>query len=286
MFLTVSPFLYYIYEVFDVELLPCPIGFTLQNGVCDCDPLLPTDIDTCNIDQFAIRCPANTWISHTQSNTSKYLISNCPLDYCLPFSSNVNLLYPDTQCQFSRTGVLCSQCQHSLSMVFGSSRCMKCTNVHILITIIVIMAGIGLLMLLYALNLTVTKATINGLILYANVISINDSVFLVNKNVFIPLKLFISFINLNIGIETCFYNGMSTYVKIWLQLFFPTFLIFIAFFIILISRYSYRIMRMTYKRAVPVLATLFLLSYTNVLRTVLTVLFSYSTITNVPGGHQ
>ena len=142
LFLTVSPFLYYIYEVFDVYLLPCPIGFTLQNGVCDCDPLLPTDIDTCYIDQSAIRRPVNIWISYTQSGTSKYLISDCPMDYCLPFSSNVNLLYPDTQCQFNRTGILCSQCQHPLSMVFGSSRCMKCTNVHILITIIVIVAGI------------------------------------------------------------------------------------------------------------------------------------------------
>ena len=286
LFLTVSPFLYYIYEVFDVELLPCPIGFTLQNGVCDCDPLLPTDIDTCHIDQFAIRRPANTWISHTQSNTSKYLISNCLLDYCLPFSSNVNLLHPDTQRQFSRTGILCSQCQHSLSMVFGSSRCMKCTNVHILITIIVIVAGIGLVVLLYALNLTVTKATINGLILYANVISINDSVFLVNENVFRPLKLFISFTNFDLGIESCFYDGMDSYAKILLQLFFPCFLIVMAFSIIITSRYSSRVIRMTHRRSLPVLATLFLLSYTSILRTILTVLFSYSTITHIPGGHK
>ena len=175
LFLTVSPFLYYIYEVFDVQLLPCPIGFTLQNRVCDCDPLLPPDIDTCyimTIDQSAIRRPANTWISYIQSDTSKYLITDCPMDFCLPFSSNIDLLYPDTQCQFNRTGILCSQCPHSLSMVFGSSRCMKCTNVHILITIIVIVAGIVLVVLLYVLNLTVTKATINGIILYANIISI------------------------------------------------------------------------------------------------------------------
>ena len=78
LFLTVSPFLYHVYEVLahDVQLLPCPIGFTLQNGVCDCDPLLPTDIDTCYIDQSAIRRPANTWLSYTQSGTSKYLISD------------------------------------------------------------------------------------------------------------------------------------------------------------------------------------------------------------------
>ena len=285
LFLTVSPFLYDIYEVFDVQLLPCPIGFTLQNGVCDCDPLLPTDIDTCYIDQSAIRRPANTWISYTQSSTSKYLISDCPVDYCLPFSSNVNLLHPDTQCQFNRTGILCSQCQHDLSIVFGSSRCMKCTNVHILITIIVILAGIVLVVLLYLLNLTVTKATINGIILYANIISINYSVFLTNK-IFKPLQIFISFTNLDLGFETCFYDGMNSYVKVWLHLFFPILLIIISFSIIIASRYSSRILRLTYRRSLPVLATLFLLSYTSVLRTVLTVLFSYSTITHVPSGHQ
>ena len=55
----------------------------------------------------------------------------------------------------------------------------KCTNVHILITIIVIVAGIVLVVLLYLLNLTVTNGTINGIIFYANIVSINDSVFLV-----------------------------------------------------------------------------------------------------------
>ena len=286
LFLTVSPFLYEIYEVFDVQLLPCPIGFTLQNGVCKCDPLLPTGIDTCYIDQSAIRRPANTWISYTQSGNSKYLISDCPMDYCLPFSSNVNLLHPDTQCQFNRSGILCSQCQPSLSMVFGSSRCIKCTNVHLLISIVIIVVGIVLVVFLYLLNLTVTKATISGIILYANIISINYSVFLINDKVFTPLRVFISFTNLDLGIEACFYNAMDSYVKILLHLFFPTFLIFMAFTIIITSRYSSRILRLTYSRSLPVLATLFLLSYTSVLRTVLTVLFSYSTITHAPSSHQ
>ena len=163
---------------------------------------------------------------------------------------------------------------------------MKCTNVHIVITLIVIVAGIVLVVLLYLLNLTVTKATINGVILYANIININYSTFLNNDNVLDPLKMFISFVNLDLGIETCFYNGMDNYTKLWLQLFFPTYLIFIAFTIIIASRYSSRILRLTYSRSLPVLATLFLLSYTSVLRTVLTVLFSYSTITHAPSGHR
>ena len=287
LFLTASSFLNKVYDTFYVQLLPCPVGFTLQHGICDCDPILLNYIDKCYIDYSAIRRPANTWITaHTQANSTEYLLSDCPMDYCMPSSSNVNLLYPDLQCQFNRTGILCSQCQHHLSMVFGSSRCMECTNLHILITIIVIVAGIVLVTSLYILNFTVTIGTISGIIFYANVVSINDSVFFVNDCVFKPLRVFISFTNLDLGIETCFYNGMDNFYKTWLQLFFPFYLIIIAASIIITSRYSSRILRLTYKRSLPVLATLFLLSYTGVLRTVLTVLFSYSTITHLPSGHQ
>ena len=287
LFLTAQPDLYKRYDAFYVQLLPCPIGFTLQDGICSCDPVLSTIIDKCYIDYSAIRRPANSWIvALKQANDTKYLVSSCPMDYCLPYSSNINLLNPDLQCQFNRSSILCSQCKHPLSMIFGSSRCMKCTNVHILITIIIIAAGIVLVLLLYVLNLTVTNGTINGIIFYANIVSINDSVFLVNDNVFKPLRVFISFTNLDLGIETCFYNGMDSYAKMWLQLFFPSYLIIIAISIIIASRYSTRILRLTYTRSLPVLATLFLLSYTGVLRTVLTVLFSYSTITHLPSGYQ
>ena len=37
---------------------------------------------------------------------------------------------------------------------------MECTNLHILITVVVVVAGIILVMLLYLLNLTVTNGTI------------------------------------------------------------------------------------------------------------------------------
>ena len=288
LFLTASSDFDKINEAYYVKLSPCPIGFTLQNGVCDCDPILFPYIDKCYIDYAAINLPANTWINaRSQANSTVYLISDCSMDYCLPYSSIINLIHPDLQCQFNRTGILCSQCQHPLSMVFASSRCMKCTNLHILIiTIIVIVAGIVLVVLLYLLNLTVTIGTINGIIFYANIVSINDSVFLINNNVFKPLRVFISFLNLDLGIETCFYNGMDSYDKMWLQLFFPFYLMIIAASIIIASRYSSRILRLTYTRSLPVLATLFLLSYTGVLRIVLTVLFSYSTITHLPSGHK
>ena len=51
----------------------CPPGAMLQDGHCNCDPILYTDdihIDTCGIDQSAIHRPVNTWIN---SNKTKYL---------------------------------------------------------------------------------------------------------------------------------------------------------------------------------------------------------------------
>jgi len=290
-FITASPCLYEIYKAIYVKILPCPVGFTLQDGVCYCDPYLSNSdvhIDTCYIDESAIIRPADTWITaYNHSNNTKYFISHsCPMDYCLPHSSHLNLLHPDSQCQFNRTGILCSQCQHSLSMVFGSSRCIHCTNIHVLIALVIIVAGIVLVVLMYLLNLTVTTGTINGIIFYANVISINDSVFLTNDTVFKPFRTFISFTNLDLGIETCFYDGMDGYARMFLQLFFPFYLIVIAASIIVASRYSSGVLRWTYTKSFPILATLFLLSYTSVLRAVLTVLFSYSTITQLPSGNQ
>ena len=198
------------------------------------------------------------------------------MDYCLPYSSNVNLLYPDLQCQCNRIGISCSQCQQPLSMVFGSSRCMERTNIHIFITIIVIVAGILLVAFLYPLNLTVTKGAINGIILYANIISINDSYFLINNNAFRPLKVFISFTNLAL-------RHVSTME--WIALLkinvVTTVLSFLPHNHCYLDCYSKPLFLQNI-----VLATLFLLSYTNVLRTVLTVLFSYSTVTHLPSGHQ
>ena len=289
LFLTVQPDIYKQYEAFYVKLLPCPVGFLLLDGSCDCVPqltshALPVHVQSCDIDDATIQRPANSWIyCDTLQNSTKYFLSTCPMDYCLPHSSSISLTTPDLHCQVKRSGILCSQCQHGLSMVFASSRCMKCTNVHILITLIVIVAGIVLVVLLCLLNLTVTNGTINGIIFYANIVSINDSVFL---KVFKPLKLFISLTNLDLGVETCFYNGMDSYAKMWLQLLCPLYLILIATFIIIASRYSYRIQRLTYTRSLPVLATLFLLSYTGILRAVSTVLFSYSTMTELPSGRQ
>ena len=124
--------------------------------------------------------------------------------------------------------------------------------------------------------------------MYTNIIGINDHVFFTDtKCVFTPAYAFISLANLDLGIQTCFYNGMDDYAKIWLQLAFPFYLMFIATLLIITSRYFITVQRFTARRALPVLATLFLLSYTKFLHTaaVSSVLFFNSTITHLPSKH-
>ena len=68
----------------------------------------------------------------------------------------------------------------------------------------------------------------------------------------------------------------------WLQLAFPSYLMTIAFALIIGSRYSSKLQKLTTNRVLKVLATLFLLSYTKILLTVSQVLFFFSTVTHVP----
>ena len=271
-------------NVFYVRQLLCPLGFIKKNGICQCYPLLELfGITNCDINNQTILRPNNSWIS-AASQSSYYISLDCPYHYCIQRSFHLNLSTPDSQCQFNRSGVLCGRCQIGLSTVFGSPNCQHCSNVYLLLIIPIAIAGIVLVLLLFFFNVTVTDGAINAFILYVNIISINSVVFFpYNQNT--VAYMFISFANLDLGIQTCFYNGMDDYAKMWLQLAFPFYLIFIATLLIFSSRYSNRIQKITAHRALPVLATLFLLSYTKILRTVSIVLFFYSSITHLPTKH-
>jgi len=82
--------------------------------------------------------------------------------------------------------------------------------------------------------------------------------------------------------KTCFYNGMDDYAKEWLHLLHPFYFITIAILFIVLSRYSAKVQKLTAQKALPVLSTLILFSYTKILLTVCNVLFRYSIITHLP----
>ena len=272
------------HEKYHVKLRACPPGFMFIQMRCQCDPVLTLNghVKDCDIDdQTVIRSP-NSWIFYSGSLHTYRLSTNCPFQYCYPRSTKLQLNNPDLQCQFSRSGILCGQCQQGLSIIFGSSDCQQCSNVYLLLIIPIAVSGILLVIVMFVLNLTVSEGTINPFILYFNILNIHNIPLFPLHSLVKPLHVLTSFANLNLGIESCFYNGMDDYTKTWLQFCFPIYLITIITSIIIASHYSIVVQRLTLHKTVPVLATILLLSYTKILQTVSDVLFLYSTITDYP----
>ena len=103
------------------------------------------------------------------------------------------------------------------------------------ITIGAVIAGIILVAILLMLNLTVAIGTLNGLILYANILSANKSIlfqFPKCQYHISKLSMVVSWLNLDIGIDTRCFEDMDAYTKMWLQLAFPIFLFLLVGIII------------------------------------------------------
>ena len=261
-----------------VSILPCPPGLVLDSisGDCICDNDVIRLVGVvCNVSwmPYPIRRTGNDWIADLQLNNRQNCIiahTGCPFDYCNTSSILINLNESDIQCSHNRSGILCGQCTQGLSLMIGSNRCANCTDTTLVSISIVILAAIGgivLVVFLIVLNLTVSVGSINGILFYANIIKLNESIFFSTGNVPV-VSQFISWCNLDLGIEYCFIDGLDGYMKTWLQFVFPLYLWALVIAIIIGCRYSGRLSRLCGRNAVPVLATLILTSYTKLSRTV------------------
>ena len=269
---------------FDVSFVHCPIGFKDSETTCECDPaIFPNYTTNCSIDSEKVFRKDNVWIDYV--NTSEYsgflLHHHCPFDYCVPGNwINLNVHNgTDDQCAFNRTGKLCGSCKDGLSLLLGTSQCMPCSNDWLGFLFLFVMIGIALVAFLLVCNFTVDVGAINGFILYANIVTTNSAIFIPFKMPNI-LSVFIAWLNLDFGFETCFFDGMDGYAKTWLQFVFPLYTILLVVTIMVVVNHSKRLtglLRIVNKNPVATLATLILLSYTKLLRTIITAL-SYTKV--------
>ena len=272
----------------------CPIGFQTysdEQTPCDCvchAVLQAYDRTDCNASTESIIRRDSFWITYINlANSSGYIIyPNCPFDYCYPSETEVsiNLNLPngsDAQCVSNRMGILCGTCKPNYSVSLGSSQCLRCpTNWPIflvMVIIIFIISGVGLVALLLALNLTVAVGSLNAIIFFANILAASRSALFPSGRISFA-SAFISWLNFDIGVNICFYNGMDTYIKTWLQLAFPAYIIILVIVIIKLSYYFTAFGRLVGRKdPVATLATLILLSYTKLVQTIITV-FSSATL--------
>ena len=267
-----------------VHLKNCSVGFILDHseGVCKCDSKLINKLNglRCDISKKTFHRPPSSWIGSVGGDLS--FTSDCRLDYCLEYSSSVELSKPDEQCISGRGGMACGKCKKGLSVVFGTSQCKECTNDWLFLIPVFAIAGFLLVGILFLLNLTVVNGDINGYILMTNGLSIYSTRVLPSAND-APWML-VALSNLDLGIEVCFYDGMTAYAATWLRLVFPFYVLLIVVAMSFASRYIQIIERITRKRVIPVIATLYLLSYGKILQVTCRVLFSYTTIYHLNTG--
>ena len=251
----------------EVSIESCPVGYPLVNDACSCRSELNTSSITCDINTQIITRDGDMWIGYNNDSDCLIVYPHCPFDYCNDGTVHFKITSPNPQCLHNRSGILCGQCSEGLSLMLGSNQCGQCTNNYIALIIPFALAGIALIAFIIALNLTVSVGTINGLIFYANVVKIYEPIFFPNGPVKV-LSQIISWLNLDLGIETCFIDGMDSCSKAWLQFIFPAYVWFLLILIVISSQYSTKVVRLVGSHAVPVLATMILLSYTKLIRTV------------------
>ena len=288
-------------QIIDIYFLPCtcPLGFKPSKGKvtmceCVCDSELHPFITKCNASSALIIRDRDIWITAIDNFTDILVYPHCPFDYCFPPTSpvSINLSSPngaDAQCTFNRSGLLCGTCQQGLSLSLGTSHCVPCPHywlkLSITITIGAILAGIVMVAFLLMFKMTIAVGTVNGLVFFANIIH-------ANKSIFIPFHrpnfftVFIAWLNLDFGFDTCYFKGMDAYAKSWIEFAFPCYVILLVLLVIKISQHSTTFSELIGTRnPVATLTTLILLAYAKVLQNII-IVTSFAVLKYPNGTHE
>ena len=271
---------------------PCPHGFQERNSTCKCHESLRHS--TCNIDTQSITRRTSDWISYvTNGNKNGLLLhSHCPYDYCYPSTNlitiNLNLQDgTDFQCAFNRSGTLCGSCREGLSLVLGNSKCKRCSNVTLLLLLPVALGGALIVILMLVLNLTVEVGLFSGMVMFANIVGINYDIFFSTHLPTYHSTFYISWINLDLGFQTCLFNGLDMYGKVWLEILFPLYLLSLSSVLVTMrhrvsTHWIAKLLRERNPHAV--LATILLLTFNKFL-ILLPRIYSYATL-EYPDGEK
>ena len=293
----------------NVHIERCPLGFFLNKskGICQCSPAFYNMATIyhfeCNTNKMIITRTfkiTNVWagILQTKNKNKTFGVSLfCPLGYCNSdnsayfCSTDDNIMLTDNidtkncsddskpLCLHQRGGTLCGSCGE-LSVVFGSPECRQCNNWWLWTLILYTVAGPLLIYLLYALRLTLTTGTLNGIIFYAQASANCGGIDLLRSYpgsnfVIRSISKFsffcLSSLNIGLGFPLCFYNGMTELWKAGLSLLFPLYLLTIVVVLIILSHFSVRLSNRVAHSSVQVLVTVIYLSFSKLVLAVINV---------------
>ena len=257
-----------------ITLTECLFGFVYTEaggGNCQCSNATISSTVTCDEDLKVFNITYGWWIGPEGPGGAGLVYKQCLLDYCAVQAEYVKsvTVQPQAlndQCANHRTGLLCGRCQDGYSAVFGTNRCMKCTNSPLGLLVFFAAAGIGIIAIISFLRITVADGYINGILFYVSIVSSYEVYFtghLEGREVFIPIFL----LNLDMGFETCFYNGMTPLDRVGLSLVFPIYLFILMVLFIWLASHSFKVSQWLANNSFTpskLLATLITLSYNSI----------------------
>ena len=297
-----------------LNLSDCPIGFELdtRQGKCVCSELLRYLIQTsdCSISSPVNKSIATIargdieWLGliklasgstvvgasktcvlycHHRKNFDVFVVSRETVKTASSAHPNISM----GLCENNREGALCSQCLSGYSVVLGPDDCKQCGNWWLLTLAIFVVAGPLWIFLLYALKLTLTTGTLNGIIFCSQILQVFDF----SSSEYNYISSFIQFFLLSLGPKypMCFYNGMTELCKSGIIIIYPVYLISILLGLIVCSRYSVKLSNRISGSSVQVLVTVVHLSFSKLLISVLDIFTSiniYYHDTNSTAGVQ
>lgn len=254
-----------------VSTAECPTGFELDKSlVCSCVNFLERNGISCFLDMQNFQRPSSSvWVGSNTINNEFLAHQNCPLHKC---RSNVTTTFTfnatDHQCERGFAGIVCGGCRNNLSAVLGSNACKPCSNLYSLLVVsIFVLAGILLVLAMLYGDLTVNQGTFNGMIMYANIVHIHRMTFFGSTHSSV-ITVIIAWLNLDIGVELCFYDGLDFFTRACLQYLFPTYIISLSMFLLFLNWYTSLGAKTIGNNIASVTASLILLSYTKYLRIV------------------
>uniref|UniRef100_A0A1X7TTE4 Uncharacterized protein n=1 Tax=Amphimedon queenslandica TaxID=400682 RepID=A0A1X7TTE4_AMPQE len=290
-----------------VDFLSCPLGFELsyseQDGLgrCTCHPyLIEENIVTngrCDINTATLGIRAQSWfgevtiqdnilhpVNDNSSNNSVIAYADiCPVGFCKKGVSSVNVLIADSLCRTHRTGVLCGGCTEGYSEMFSSTECGKCSNTGLFYLLALAVYGIIIVLIFFTFRVTVSESYLAGCFFYSAMImvSIKEDIIYTNQPL---IGLFYGLLNMEFSFKHCVYNGMNNLVKTSLAYLLPIYLWLIVGALVLVSKKSSKISNVISQSSIQVLATLCFMSFSKVLRSIVTT-FTYTSLKTQQGNY-
>ena len=279
----------------NVILTNCMDGFVFKAsetaGECKCSSHFSTANQNnviCSSTYGNISVAEGFWFGSINGNSQlgtdggSYLVTVCFSPNCNVRGGRtiINTSNLDEQCTFGRSGVLCGGCRPGYSINLGTFECKSCPGYNgIGLILFFVIVGVALVALISLLDINVSNGWLNGMILYANIFVIFREDLLTRGE--FPAYFFFSWLSLQWGIPSCFFDGLRPIQSTGLEFVFPMYLWVLVVTIVVVFALCplKEKWQSLVKNPPKVLATILLLSFTSIMGTSIRVLGAVRFIT-------